>query len=89
MRRRKRGEGREVKDFRRRNSLSASSASKSVSVSASFLIMSRALRTSFFLMVFRAACCCRFSLETCRGSVSESTMPCTKLRYLQQQILCH
>lgn len=66
-----------------RYSLSASSAAKAVSASASLFIMSRALRTSFFLMVFNESCCCRFSRDTWSGKVSESTIPCTKLRYLQ------
>ena len=44
--------------------------------------MSRALRTSFFLIVFKLVCCCSVSRETLRGRVSESTMPLMKLRYL-------
>ena len=44
--------------------------------------MSSALRTSFFLIVFKLVCCWRVSRDTFKGSVSESTMPLMKLKYL-------
>lgn len=39
-------------------------------------IMSKAFRTSFFLMVFKLLCCCSISRDTFKGKVSESTIPC-------------
>lgn len=38
-------------------------------------IMSKAFRTSFFLMVFKLLCCCSISRDTFKGKVSESTIP--------------
>jgi hypothetical protein len=39
-------------------------------------IISKAFRTSFFLIVFKLLCCCSISRDTLSGRVSESTMPC-------------
>ena len=50
------------------------------SASAIFFIMSRVFLISFFLTVFSEAWCCRDSLFTFRGRVSESTTPITKFR---------
>lgn len=64
--------------------LPVSESPPSFSASASLRMVSRALRTSFFFMVFRLSCACSVSLLTLRGSVSLSTMPFRKFRYLQQ-----
>ena len=56
----------------------------SFSASAIFLRASSTLRTIFFLMTFSDECACSVSRDTLSGSVSESTMPFRKLRYLQQ-----
>ena len=45
-------------------------------------MVSRALLTSFFLMVFREPWACRVSRDTERGRESLSTMPRRKFRYL-------
>lgn len=59
----------------------------SFSASDSFLRESSTLRTIFFLMTFREACACSVSRDTLSGSVSESTIPFRKLRYLQKHAI--
>ena len=54
----------------------------SVCESAILRIMSSALRTSFFLIVFRLLCIWSISRLTLSGSVSLSTRPMIHRRYL-------
>lgn len=64
---------------------SSCSPAWTLSLSASCLSTSRVFRTTFFLMTLRAACSWSASLDTLRGSVSESTSPFKKPRYLRPE----